>query len=298
MAVNTQFGRLWPYCDVKSSLVTVVAPISKVRFPVHPGIAPIVAEGLRRQEFGIGCTPYLCNASSGAFNCRAISGTNSPSNHSGGLAFDIRWNENPYRCGAFYTMPQSVVRMWEDLGFYWGGHYCDYMHYEWLRSPAAAAAKVKELAGGAITPIPTEQRKMEEPVTIIQLDRTPAPPHKDGSGKSAGWIDQTDVPSENWPMVEEVIHVGFSKGWHGKVIVRYVTGPGGGHLYRAHFDCPDGKGGVIIEDWVKAPGGFVEPPNKHTREVIHEIKTTGPMALMITHASPWGKASVALEYES
>lgn len=150
MAVNRSFGRLWPYCDARAHLVTVVAPVSGARFPVHAGIAPLVVEGLRRQELGIGGPAYLCKpAQCGAFNCRPISGTNSPSNHSGGLALDENWGENPYRKGARYAMPEWVWKMWEELGFYWGGRYSDFMHIEWLKTPAEAAAAIRRLAGGA-----------------------------------------------------------------------------------------------------------------------------------------------------
>jgi len=146
MAVNTSFGRLWPHCDAKSNLVTVVAPISRARFPVHAGIAPLVAEGLRRQELGIGGPAYLCDPSQcGGNNCRKIAGTESPSNHSGALALDINWRENPFKKGARYTMPSWVWKMWESLGFYWGGRYHDYMHTEYLKTPAAARAKMVEL---------------------------------------------------------------------------------------------------------------------------------------------------------
>lgn len=150
IAVNRSFGRLWPHCDAKRSLVTVRAPVSGARFPVHAGIAPLVAEGLRRMERGVGGPAYLCKpAQCGAFNCRPIGGTRSPSNHSGALAMDINWNDNPFRKGARYAMPEWVWRMWESLGFYWGGRYSDFMHIEYLKTPAAAAAAVRGLTGGA-----------------------------------------------------------------------------------------------------------------------------------------------------
>ena len=107
MPVNTSFGRLWPHCDAKNHLVVVRAPISGARFPVHSGIAPLVAEGLRRQELGIGGPAYLCDPSQcGGNNCRKIAGTNSPSNHSGALAIDDNWRDNPFKKGARYKMPE------------------------------------------------------------------------------------------------------------------------------------------------------------------------------------------------
>jgi len=146
MPVNTSFGRLWPHCDAKYHLVTVIAPISGARFPVHSGIAPLVAEGLRRQELGIGGPAYLCDPSQcGGNNCRKIAGTESPSNHSGALAIDDNWRDNPFKKGARYKMPEWVWRMWEWLGFYWGGRYHDYMHIEYLKTPAMARARMIEL---------------------------------------------------------------------------------------------------------------------------------------------------------
>ena len=157
MAVNTSFGRLWPHCDAKGHLVTVRAPVSGARFPVHAGIAPLVAEGLRRMERGIGGPAYLCDPPQcGANNCRKIAGTNSPSNHSGALAFDLNWRQNPFKKGARYTMPEWVWKMWEWLGFYWGGRYHDYMHIEYLKTPAMARARMLELGllGGGPQPPP------------------------------------------------------------------------------------------------------------------------------------------------
>jgi len=145
-AVNLSWGRLWPSCDVKSNLVIARAPVSGARFPVHVGIAPLVIEGLRRQELGIGGPAYILDPRQcGGFNCRPIGGTNSPSNHSGGLAIDQDWTWNPFKKGAKYKMPEWVWRMWEWLGFYWGGRYSDFMHIEYLKTPAAARARMVEL---------------------------------------------------------------------------------------------------------------------------------------------------------
>jgi len=108
-------------------------------------------------ELGIGGPAYLCDPSQcGANNCRKIGGTNSPSNHSGGLAKDINWRQNPFKKGARYTMPEWVWKMWEWLGFYWGGRYHDYMHIEYLKTPDMARKRMLELGllGGAHPPPP------------------------------------------------------------------------------------------------------------------------------------------------
>jgi len=97
-------------------------------------------------ELGIGGPAYLCDPSQcGANNCRKIAGTESPSNHSGALAGDINWRRNPFKKGAKYDIPEWVWKMWEWLGFYWGGRYHDYMHIEYLKTPAMARARMIEL---------------------------------------------------------------------------------------------------------------------------------------------------------
>lgn len=77
------------------------------------------------------------------FACRAIANTRTASNHSWGLAVDIRSTENPYSKTFRTTIPPIVVHAWEICGFYWGGRYTnkkDTMHFEYIGTPASVAA--------------------------------------------------------------------------------------------------------------------------------------------------------------
>lgn len=85
--------------------------------------------------------PFL--KSGGAFNCRAIAGTNRPSPHAYGIAIDIGVSSSHYwhseRAGfggpAAYenTMPPEIVSIFEKRGFIWGGRWSHYdtMHFEY-----------------------------------------------------------------------------------------------------------------------------------------------------------------------
>lgn len=98
--------------------------------------------------------------------CRAISGTSTASNHSWGLAVDINAPSNPYASRSWHArnargtrpyglaivcdIPESVVRMWEDHGFRWGGKYNshpDPMHFEFMGTPAEMAGHTSRLRG-------------------------------------------------------------------------------------------------------------------------------------------------------
>lgn len=101
------------------------------RVTVNAGIAELVEilgnETIRRgYEIRSGVT--------GGYNCRAISGTNSWSNHSWGLALDINWDTNPWRRPLTTDMPAWMVGLWVGYGFRWGGTYStpDAMHYEFM----------------------------------------------------------------------------------------------------------------------------------------------------------------------
>jgi hypothetical protein len=136
------WGDGWPSCTgTRSNIATVTANRSGTRFNVHRKIAILVDlladETERRGYLG---KPPQC----GAYNCRAIGGTSTPSNHSWGLALDWNWQENPYSVTAFQvmTMPPWVPPLWREYGFAWGGDYSgakkDTMHLEFMGTPAQA----------------------------------------------------------------------------------------------------------------------------------------------------------------
>jgi len=77
---------------------------------------------------------------------RQVAGTNRRSNHSYGTAIDLlprdlrgrltywRWNEGGNGAlGNYYKPPETVIKIFEDHGFIWGGHWAliDTMHFEY-----------------------------------------------------------------------------------------------------------------------------------------------------------------------
>src|SRR5438105_5061300 len=89
-----------------------------------------------------------------SYENRAISGTNSPSNHSRGRAWDINAPNNPYTDPLISDMPVGMVREFEAIGWSWGGRYSgrkDAMHFEYGYSPGDVAghvARAKAILGG------------------------------------------------------------------------------------------------------------------------------------------------------
>ena len=91
----------------------------------------------------------------GAYNCRAIAGTDRASAHGHGIAIDISLKHSDYwrwskpGPGGVYAhknaIPMEIVRIFEGHGFIWGGkwyHY-DTMHFEYrpeLLAPPASGA--------------------------------------------------------------------------------------------------------------------------------------------------------------
>jgi hypothetical protein len=54
--------------------------------------------------------------------------------HAFGSAIDINADWNDFNPEARFDMPKRIVRLFESLGFAWGGYYHDYMHFEYMRS--------------------------------------------------------------------------------------------------------------------------------------------------------------------
>lgn len=181
-AAQRGWGAGWPSCDGAKTAGTAVvtADRSGTRFSVHKRIARlvdlIVDECERRS--------YLLKAGqTGGYNCRAIGGTTSPSNHSWGLAIDINWGSNPMRRPLTTDIPDWMVDLFGRYGFAWGGDYGgtpDAMHFEFMGTPGQAdemtALALRELTAPAPPPAPRED-VME--LTDLLPDRYK---NKDGSG--------------------------------------------------------------------------------------------------------------------
>jgi hypothetical protein len=89
-AIQRGWVWLWPNCPPSSALAKVTArdPFGNavcsvtVRREVSELALILLNESIRRGY-------RIFAAQTGSFNCRKIAGTNSPSNHSGGLAIDM-----------------------------------------------------------------------------------------------------------------------------------------------------------------------------------------------------------------
>lgn len=88
---------------------------------------------------------YLANPA-GGFYWRNVKGQSYLSAHSFGIAIDINshygnywlWDVKKYKCGVSKLpnhnhIPMRIVKIFEDQGFYWGGHwhFYDTMHFEY-----------------------------------------------------------------------------------------------------------------------------------------------------------------------
>lgn len=139
------WGSGWPHCSA-SLMKTIVAKDQTpgesydIRITVRGEVAEMAAALLEATD-----KLYDINQhDTGAYNCRPIAGTSTPSNHSWGLAIDINWNENPQRSPLHSEIPPAVVAMWNDCGWFWGGFYAhstpDAMHFEYIGKPSDVKA--------------------------------------------------------------------------------------------------------------------------------------------------------------
>ncbi len=166
------WGPGWPSCQTnKMKTVTVKEDDGTVilRITVREEVAPMVASLLEATDELYNIKP----TSTGAYNCRAIRGTNSPSNHSWGLAVDINWNDNPMSSTFHSEIPPAVVAMWNSCGWYWGGFYQnrpDTMHFEYIGRPSDVAkhtAKAKNYADPAAPKPPVVDGVNKPPATNL-----------------------------------------------------------------------------------------------------------------------------------
>ena len=157
------WGQGWPNCQT-SKMVKVVSDVGhsvNVRREIGQLVATLFKITVLR---GYDPNPTTLLQTWG-FACRAIANTRTASNHSWGLAVDIRATENPYSTTFRSTIPPQVVSDWEKCGFYWGGRYTtkkDTMHFEFIGTPAQVAENLAKAlsilasltGGGGNTPNP------------------------------------------------------------------------------------------------------------------------------------------------
>lgn len=139
---------------------TTITLKNGVRITVRSEIATLATivlnEALRRGY-------AIRQGDTGSYNCRLIAGSSTWSNHAWALAIDINWQSNPYTSGTTHDIPDWMAKLMNRYGFAWGGDYTgsrrDYMHFEFMGSPAQAAAAtalaVREILNSPPPPPPT-----------------------------------------------------------------------------------------------------------------------------------------------
>jgi len=148
------WGPGWPHPNT-SHIVTAVCGANRVKLPVRAEIAPLVRHLVADLERQHG--PFHTGQCWGFAN-RAIRGSNRPSNHSWGLAIDLDAPSNPMtnNPSARHTIGSYASGLAAEHGFRWGGDYVgrkDYMHFEFMGTPASAAALARRLGLPVVGPI-------------------------------------------------------------------------------------------------------------------------------------------------
>lgn len=170
------WGPGWPNCQTDKFVKVVLS--NGVRVIARREIAELAKllfeEGIRR-----GYLPR--DGQTWGAACRAIRGTNTPSNHSWALAFDINSLANPQRRPLTTDMPVWYREMWKRYGFRWGGDYTsatpDSMHFEYMGTPQSAITDTSRARAALATPdhqpvpVPIPSVSQEDPMTVaIQYD--------------------------------------------------------------------------------------------------------------------------------
>jgi hypothetical protein len=115
----------WVAANITTEVMPIIGPMTcnKAIFPqLRAALDEVVAQGLSSalhpQEYA------------GCYYPRFIAGTSTLSNHSFGLAMDFNVPGN--QRGTVGEMNRTVVQIFKDWGFTWGGdwHYTDPMHFE------------------------------------------------------------------------------------------------------------------------------------------------------------------------
>jgi hypothetical protein len=152
---------------------------------VHRGIAELFTlVGNEIERRGYMFHPGWCWGA----ECRAISGSNTPSNHSWGLAVDINAPNNPYTSSGQHDIPDWAYNLFRSYGFGCGADYSgkkDWMHVEAMGTPSDMAAMTalarRNIGGGPVVTPPTQP--------------TPGPtPTPDPTGH---WLNAV-IPVLNW----------------------------------------------------------------------------------------------------
>jgi hypothetical protein len=146
------WGPGWPNCQSDKIVPLTVAGISfpsGIRREIHDLVVMLLEE-TEALGYKLGFAPGITGCH--GFGCRPIKQpggetlTDTPSNHSWGLAIDINAPANLNTSGPLVTdMPDWLPDLFNDYGFRWGGDYRHYgghtvdaMHMEFYGTPADA----------------------------------------------------------------------------------------------------------------------------------------------------------------
>jgi hypothetical protein len=173
-AAERGWGPGWPNCQT-SKMVKVTRGDHSVF--VRREIAQLVATLFALTEKrGYDINPAGEVNQTWGFACRPIRGSDTPSNHSWGLAIDINSLSNPMQSTFKSNIPPNVVHDWEICGFYWGGRYLnrpDAMHFEHIGRPediAADLARAVSLLKGVSLPTPPVKPGNPNANTVLDGD--------------------------------------------------------------------------------------------------------------------------------
>lgn len=154
LASGKGWGPGWPNCGPGPTVTITLARSGTKLYQIHTKIARLVeliSNEIERRGYPF--HPGWCWGG----ECRAISGSNTPSNHSWFLAVDINAPANPYTSGTQHDIPDWAYAIWRAYGFGCGADYSggkrDYMHVEFMGNPTDAAA-MTALAERAFGPKP------------------------------------------------------------------------------------------------------------------------------------------------
>lgn len=158
---HPSWGPGFPNCqtDKIKGLVRADGLKLQLRQEVIPLVALLLDE-TERQGYDVRRFNAAGEIVTGGFNCRAVAGTNTPSNHSWGLAIDINSDVNPRRRPLTTDIPAHIPQLWSRFGFRWGGTFStpDPMHFEYMGSVSDVARDTeraqRELGGGHVAPSP------------------------------------------------------------------------------------------------------------------------------------------------
>jgi D-alanyl-D-alanine carboxypeptidase/Putative peptidoglycan binding domain len=169
LASSRGWGPGWP-SPRTDRIVTAACGANRIKLPVRTEIAVLLQRLVADLERQHG--PFHLGQCWGFAN-RAIRGTEIPSNHSWGLAVDLDAPSNPMTSNpnAAHTIGSYASGVAAKYGFRWGGDYTgrkDYMHFEFMGTPASAAALARGVQRPALPGGGLHRGSAGEPVRWLQ----------------------------------------------------------------------------------------------------------------------------------